>query len=83
MPTNVQRASSIFDALLNGTATASQRQRVLDAYNIGSSATNEEVAEVIITNLLNIIKNQVKAYEHRTAIDAASAQVETDFTPNV
>jgi hypothetical protein len=84
MATTTQRAIAILDALLNGTATASQRQRLLDAYlfqlsTLKPNATVADAAALLINDTRHAVLIRLKAFESSAAVNAASTQVETDF----
>lgn len=69
MATPNQRAVAIIDALVNGTSTAPQRQRMLAAY--GSAETFiQEVREAALTRIRNT--------EAAAPVAAARQQVEVD-----
>jgi hypothetical protein len=73
MATNVQRAQSILEALLNGPSTAAQRQRMLAAYGFGLAAgsTNEQIAAAFIAAMRNSVITTIRDYESAAAFDAA------------
>ena len=90
MATFVQRAGWIADAVVNGTATASQKQRIAAAFkpalihDPSKVYTNAEIAEFFVKDIRNFIMQRVKAYEAAEAIRLAhqntSDQVDTDFS---
>lgn len=75
MATLNQRAIAICDALVNGTATTEQRQRVLAAF--GS-------AEQFIRETRQYVLNRLEVHESQAPVSAARQQVvdgiKTDFT---
>jgi hypothetical protein len=90
MATYLQRGQAIGDALINGTATASQLNRLgkalsyrearLSEYEAG---TNAQKAEIYVTAFRQFCLQVLREYEGHEAVDAARAAaegaVETDF----
>lgn len=91
MATYVQRIQAIGDALINGSATPTQLQRIGEALAMHGSAhaeylaaTNAGKAEIAVRELrktlLAIIKNAESAEAVRSAMLGSSSAVDTDFT---
>lgn len=78
MPEITVRATAIADALLNRTATPTERQRLLAAFSadLDKPATNAQAAKAMVGIIQNFVVEFVRAYESR----AASASVKADFT---
>lgn len=74
MATPNQRAISICDALVNGTSTTGQRQRLLDAFGTAS-----EFIQAIREFVLFRITNSEAAAPVAQAQSAAAASVTNDF----
>lgn len=70
MPTPAERATAILDAVVNGTATASQKQRVLDA--LGSP---NELLQVV----RRTIQRRVEQSERAAAQAAIPPMVDVDL----
>lgn len=84
MATYTARAVAVLDALVNGTSTATQRQRVLDAYlyqvqKANPAATNADAAAALIADLRGLVLSRLKDNEARAAAAATYAQVDADF----
>lgn len=77
MATIPQRAVTIADALLNRTATAAERQRILDAFAplLDPPVTNAQAAGAFVAALRHFVIEHVKAHESRTV----AAVVNSDF----
>lgn len=85
MATYGQRAITICDALVNGTATATQRDRIAKAFaaTLPPDATNAQIAEQFIKELRQYVIAKITSHETSadvTAIrEAKAAQVPSDF----
>ena len=79
MPTATSNGIAIVDACVNGTSSATQRQRVLSAFSTGmpAEATTEDRAAVFVREVRQFIVNRVKHEESQ----ATTATVDTDFRP--
>lgn len=77
MPEITVRATAIADALLNRTATPTERQRLLAAFSadLDKPATPAQAARSMVSHVQNFVVEFVRAYESR----AASAAVPNDF----
>lgn len=88
MPTYNQRALSIVNAIVNGTATASQSDRLAKAFAEGlpPEATNAQISEQFIKELKQYVIERITAYEIKTGVtalrDSKAAQVPLDFADN-
>lgn len=74
MATPNQRAIAICDALVNGTSTAGQRQRVLDAFG-----TATDFIQVIREFVLHRVTESEAQAPVAQAKDAVTASVAADF----
>lgn len=78
MATYAQRASAIVDALLNGSATAEQIQRIATAFTGGAPD-----AQLFVRKLRNYVLSRIEMHEGEAAVMAArsavAADVATDF----
>lgn len=85
MATFTQRAVTICDSLVNGTATASQRDRIAKAFAAGlpPDATQAQIAEQFIKVLRQYVLDRITATETDTGVVALrenkAAQVPIDF----
>lgn len=85
MATYGQRAVTICDALVNGTATATQRDRIAKAFasTLPPDATQAQIAEQFIKELRQYVLDRITAYETQAGItslrEQKAAQVPVDF----
>ena len=85
MPTAIQRASNILDAIINGTATAAQKQRVADAFSLDPiNQTATQKAQVLLSAIRHLILDRVKAVETGATVlsttQTSNTAIDTDFT---
>lgn len=85
MATYGQRAVAICDALVNGTATPAQRDRIAKAFSasLQPEATQAQIAEQFIKELRQYVIDRIASHETLAGItalrEAKAAQVPTDF----
>lgn len=77
MATPVQRSVTIVDALLNRTATAQERQRLLAAFAglVEGQATTDAIARAFLATVRHFVLENVRRHESQSA----TAAVNTDF----
>lgn len=86
MATHSQRALVICDALVNGTATTIQRQRIAAAFagSLPPEATQAQIAENFIKELRQYVIAKVISHETQASITAlqesTAAQVPQEFS---
>lgn len=76
MATAIERATTIIDALVNGTATGQQKQRILAAFAPTSDATAAEVSREVVDRIRHLIISRVRQYEAALA----TSSVDSAFT---
>lgn len=85
MATYGQRAVAICDALVNGTASASQRDRIAKAFAaaLPPDATQAQVAEQFVKELRQYVLDRITSYETQAGIatlrETKQLQVPLDF----
>lgn len=85
MATYGQRAVSICDALVNGTASASQRDRIAKAFasSLPPDATQAQIAEQFLKELRQYVIDRITSFETQAGVtalrEAKAAQVPADF----
>lgn len=85
MATYAQRAVSICDALVNGTATGTQRDRISKAFaaSLPPEATQAQIAEQFLKELRQYVLSRIQSYETDVGISALreskASQIITDF----
>lgn len=77
----ITRSITVFEALINRTATAIERQRLLDAFALlaPAGATNAEIAGVFLNLLRRTVLDQMNAKDRATVAAAAVTQNAVDF----
>lgn len=71
MPTILQRATAICDALVNATATTQQKQRAQAAFG---------TAENFLREVRHFVISRIEQAEEEAGKQATRAQIRTDFT---
>lgn len=85
MATYAQRAVSICDALVNGAASASQRDRIARAFaaSLPPEATQAQIAEQFLKELRQYVIDRITSAETQAGVialrEAKAAQVPADF----
>lgn len=83
MATSVQNATTVVNALYNGTMPTALRDRIIAAYTqlAPAGATQAQIATIMLTDLMDRLKQQLKFAESKTLTASNNAQIETDLTP--
>lgn len=85
MATYAQRAVAICDALLNATATGTQRDRIAKAFaaSLPPEATQAQIAEQFIKEIRQYVLGRIQSYETDVGVSALreskASQIISDF----
>jgi hypothetical protein len=85
MATYIQRAVSICDAIVNGTATAAQRDAILQAVcpNLPAEWTQAQKAEAFIREVRQRVLRARQAQLQQSGVDAAIATAATQTATEI
>lgn len=80
MATANQRAISIVDALVNGTSTTNQRNRISAAFgeNLPAGSSSSDISQNFLTLLRGYVMQKVEDFEARASVASAKATVAAD-----